>query len=332
MIENIVLQGAIYIILTMVLTIIIGKIGLPILTKIKVGQFIREEGPASHVAKMGTPTMGGWFFLIAITIVTLTSNLFLGGTPASIWFYLVTLLMYAAIGFIDDYLKVIKKQNLGLTSLKKLGLQVFMVILLFIIFPERFSDWTLHFLTFEVHVPITAYLLFAIIWFSGFSNATNVTDGVDGLLGSTALIAFLALAVIAVIQQSYGTAVFCFITIGALLGFLFFNRYPAKVFMGDTGSLALGALLAAVSIELHIEILLLIIGSVFVFETLSVIIQVSYFKYSKRKFGEGRRIFLMSPYHHHLELKGWTEKQIVLIFSIVGLLSAILSIMLVILT
>ena len=212
-----------------------------------------------------------------------------------------------------------------MNSSKAFLLQIASVIVLFIIFNSHFSDPTIQIFTYVLRVPMFLYVIFAIIWFVGFSNATNVTDGLDGLLGTTAAIAFSALGVIAIMQGAAETAVFCFIVVGSLLGFLVFNHFPAKVFMGDTGSLALGALLAAISIELDAELLLLFIGIVFVFETLSVMLQVTYFKITKKKYGEGKRLFLMSPYHHHLELKGNKEQQIVQKLSIVGLCGGLIA-------
>ncbi|MGL5043156.1 MAG: phospho-N-acetylmuramoyl-pentapeptide-transferase [Culicoidibacterales bacterium] len=312
--------------ITFIITVGIGAVGLPFLRKIKAGQFVREEGPASHIVKSGTPTMGGWFFIIAILVVSLASNAILGGTPESIWFYVVALLMYASIGFIDDFLKVVMKRNLGLTSWQKLFLQVIMVFVLFVVFRSHFADSTINLLIFQLKVPMLFYILFAIVWFVGFSNATNVTDGLDGLLTTCAAIVFFVFGVIAMLKNSGGTAVFCFIGLGAMIGFFVFNRFPAKVFMGDTGSLALGALFAAISIELELEFILLLVGIVFVVETLSVMIQVIYFKWTKRQTGAGKRIFLMSPLHHHLELKGDDEVTVVNKFTILGLIGGIIAI------
>lgn len=316
----------IHILAAFMVTLVIGFFGLPFLRKVKAGQYIRVEGPKSHAVKTGTPTMGGWFFIIAILIVTVLSNYFLDSTPVSSWFYVTTLFFYAAIGFIDDYLKVVLKQNEGLTSKQKFLLQIGMVLVLFVVFNSHFSDTSVQLFKWIIKLPLVLYIVFQVVWFVGFSNATNVTDGLDGLLATTAAIAFTALAIIALMGGNNGTALFCFIVVGSLLGFLVFNHFPAKVFMGDTGSLALGALLAAVALELDIEFLLLLIGIVFVIETASVMLQVAYFKYTKKKTGEGKRIFLMSPFHHHLELKGNKEQSIVLKLSLIGLAGAVASI------
>lgn len=316
----------IHVVISFIVTVIIGMVGLPILKKIKAGQNVREEGPESHLAKTGTPTMGGWFFILAILIVAISSNFFLEGTPESLWFYVTALIAYALVGFIDDFLNIVLKRNTGLTSKQKLILQVISVILLFVLFRNHFASPVINLIFWQLPVPLLIYVVFAAFWFTGFSNATNLTDGLDGLLGTTAAIAFTAFGIIAMIQNKMGTALFCFIALGGMLGFLVFNRYPAKVFMGDTGSLAIGALLAAISIELHMEFYLLLIGIVFVIETASVILQVIYFKYTKRKYGEGRRIFLMSPFHHHLELKGHHETKVVCMLGVVGLIGAALAI------
>jgi len=313
-------------IISFAVTLVIGVIGLPLLQKIKAGQYVRDEGPTSHQAKTGTPTMGGWFFILGILIVIVGSNFVIAGTPESLWFYIMTLVLYALIGFIDDFLKVILKQNLGLRGRQKMFLQIISVILLFLCFRDRFTNPTINLIFWQLPVPIAVHLIFSIFWFVGFSNATNLTDGLDGLLATTGSIAFLAFAIIAFMRGNAGTAMFCVVTIGALLAFLVFNRYPAKVFMGDTGSLAIGALLAAISIDMKMEFYLLLIGIVFVVETATVMLQVVYFKYTKRKYGKGVRIFLMSPIHHHLELTGLGETKIVLYLSILGVIGGLAAI------
>ena len=323
---NSILTIVIHIVITFSLTVIFGKVGLPILKKIKAGQNIREEGPESHQEKAGTPTMGGWFFLLSILTVAIGSNFFLQGTPVSLWYYVVALFAYATVGFIDDYLKIILKRNEGLTSLQKIILQILSVVLLFVLFKDHFARPVINLIFYHLSVPLVLYILFAAIWFIGFSNATNLTDGLDGLLGTTASIAFAAFGIIALMQDKFGTALFSFIVLGAMLGFLVFNKHPAQVFMGDTGSLAIGALLAAISIELHMEFYLLLVGIVFVLETASVMLQVAYFKYTKKRFGAGKRIFLMSPYHHHLELSGNSEINVVWKLSALGVIGAILGI------
>jgi len=312
-----------HLIIAFTVTLVIGAIGLPFLQKIKAGQYVRDEGPKGHQTKSGTPTMGGWFFILGILIVIVGSNFLIAGTPESLWFYITTLISYALIGFIDDFLKVILKQNLGLRGRQKMLLQVVSVLVLFVVFRNRFSNPTINLIFWQLPVPVLIHLIFSIFWFVGFSNATNLTDGLDGLLGTTAVIAFLAFGIIAFLLDNAGTAMFCSVTIGALLAFLVFNRHPAKVFMGDTGSLALGALLAAISIDMKMEFYLLFIGIVFVVETFTVMLQVTYFKYTKHKNGKGVRLFLMSPIHHHLELVGCGETSIVLYLSILGIIGGL---------
>jgi len=315
-----------HMVISFTVTLIIGVIGLPFLQKIKAGQYVRDDGPKGHQTKTGTPTMGGWFFVLGILIVVIGSNFFITGTPESLWFYITTLLSYAIIGFIDDFLKVILKQNLGLRGRQKMLLQILSVILLFMIFRDRFSAPSINLIFWQLPVPVFVYLIFCMFWFVGFSNATNLTDGLDGLLATTASIAFLSFGIIAFLTDNAGTAMFCSVSIGALLGFLVFNRYPAKVFMGDTGSLALGALLAAISIDMNLDFYLLLIGIVFVVETFTVMLQVTYFKYTKKKHGKGVRIFLMSPIHHHLELIGLPETHIVFYLSCLGILGGLTAI------
>jgi len=315
-----------HMLISFVVTCVIGAIGLPMLQKIKAGQYVRDEGPKAHHTKSGTPTMGGWFFILGILFVVVGSNFFIAGTPQSLWFYLLTLVSYAVIGFIDDFLKVILKQNLGLRGRQKLLLQIISVLILFLLFRDRFENPTINLIFVQLPVPVLVHLVFSVFWFVGFSNATNLTDGLDGLLGITAAIAFLSFGVIAFMLDNTGTAMFCSVTIGALFGFLVFNRHPARVFMGDTGSLALGALLAAMSIDMKMEFYLLLIGIVFVVETFTVMLQVVYFKYTKRKYGKGVRIFLMSPIHHHLELVGFGETKVVLYLSLLGIIGGLTAI------
>lgn len=318
------------VLLGFVTSAIIGKVGLPILKGLKARQEVREEGPEAHKSKSGTPTMGGWFFILAtlLSLFILSASKtvigFIGDSFSlgdSFFFLLSGLLFYAMIGFIDDFLKVVLKQNLGLRAWQKLVLQIVVVSFLVIFFQNLIKDTEVArdivILQWVIQVPFWVYVPFVVLIFLGTTNATNVTDGLDGLLSGCAAISFVAFAFIALMQNKIGVAIFCLVLSGALLGFLLYNKYPAKVFMGDTGSLAIGGLLAAVAVVLHAEFLLVIIGGVYVFETLSVLLQVVYFKYTKKRYGEGRRIFLMSPFHHHLELKGWNEQKIVRVFYIV---------------
>ncbi|MBB6175890.1 phospho-N-acetylmuramoyl-pentapeptide-transferase [Anoxybacillus tengchongensis] len=303
------------------ITVVLSPIFIPFLRRLKFGQSIREEGPKSHQKKSGTPTMGGLMILLSLSITTFMMNdVFFERTPQTYLLLFVTL-GYGLLGFIDDFIKVVMKRNLGLTSKQKLVGQL-LIALIFYFFFQHYSISTV------VSIPGTdmsidlgvAYILLIIFMLVGGSNAVNLTDGLDGLLAGTAAIAFGAYAVLAWNQGQYDIAIFSVAVVGSVLGFLVFNAHPAKVFMGDTGSLALGGAIVAIAILTKLEILLVIIGGVFVIETLSVIIQVISFKTT------GKRVFRMSPLHHHYELIGWSEWRVVVTFWAVGLLFAILGI------
>jgi phospho-N-acetylmuramoyl-pentapeptide-transferase len=295
------------------LAIIMGPLFIPILRRLKFGQQIRTEGPQSHQKKAGTPTMGGTIILLALSISFLRfSDL---NTEAVIM--LVAALGYGLVGFLDDYIKIAFERSLGLTAKQKLlGQFLFSSIVCYYLYrighstsiEIPFTDWS---------IPLgPLYYPFVIILMLGISNAVNFTDGLDGLLAGTSAIAFGAFTMIAMLISQPETAVFSAAMIGAVLGFLVFNAHPAKVFMGDTGSLGIGGGLAAVAILTHTELLLLLIGGVFVIEVLSVIIQVVSFK------TRGKRVFRMSPIHHHFELVGWSEWRIVITFWAAGLVFA----------
>ena len=313
------------IILTLVLgfltTVLLCPFFIPYLRKLKFGQSIREEGPQSHQAKSGTPTRGGIVILLSLTLATLVMSFKAELFSTETLLLLFVTLAYGCIGFLDDYIKVVKKRNLGLTAKQKLIGQIVIAVLFSIVyFQEGFSTELMipgiNF-TFELGY---LYPLLVLVMLVGASNALNLTDGLDGLLSGTSAIAFGAFAVIAYALGSMEIALFCLAVVGAVLGFLVFNAHPAKVFMGDTGSLALGGALAIVAILLKTEILLVLIGGIFVMEALSVILQVISFQTT------GKRIFRMAPLHHHFELKGWSEWTVVVVFWTVGLVLAILGI------
>lgn len=316
----------VYPVISFFITVIILPILIPYLHRVKFGQIQREEGLESHKVKTGTPTIGGISFLIATIITLLLMAIFDNSAQTNFYFLCIFVTFcFGLIGFMDDFLIVVKKNNEGLTPKQKLSLQL-AVALLFIILYSLMTQFT--FATAALVIPFTtlkiplsyAYIIFVMFWLVGFSNAVNLTDGLDGLATGLAIFSFSAFAFIAYQQQQVELMSFCLILVGSLVGFLIFNKYPAKIFMGDTGSLALGGILATVSIMLHQELLLLLTGIVFVAETASVMIQVSYFK----KTG-GKRIFRMTPLHHHYEKGGWKETKVVAVFWIVGLLAAILS-------
>lgn len=303
------------------LTVILMPLFIPLLRRMKFGQSIREEGPESHMKKTGTPTMGGLVYLIAIIVTVLLVALFTEGLTADILILLLVLFGFGLIGFLDDFIKVVLKRNLGLTSLQKLIAQIVIAVISFLLLNGTEFDTSVSIPFTDAAIELSVvYVLFIIFWLVGFSNAVNLTDGLDGLVAGTASIAFAAFGVLAIHQDENAVALFTFSVAGALLGFLVFNKYPAKVFMGDTGSLALGGALAMVSILLKQELLLLLIGLVFVIETLSVILQVGSFKLRKK------RIFKMSPIHHHFELSGWSEWKVVTVFWLVGLIAALIAV------
>jgi phospho-N-acetylmuramoyl-pentapeptide-transferase len=294
---------------------------IPFLRRLKFGQSIRDEGPKSHQKKAGTPTMGGIMILLSIVITTLVmTNIYLEPTVETFLLLFVTI-GFGLLGFLDDFIKVVLKRNLGLTSKQKLLGQIVISVIFYIVARSANLSTAVNIPGTDVEIELGIfYVIFLIIWLVGFSNAVNLTDGLDGLVSGTGAIAFGAFAVLAWYAGQFNVAIFSVAVVGALLGFLVFNAYPAKVFMGDTGSLALGGAIATIAILINAEILLIIIGGVFVIETLSVIIQVISFKTT------GRRIFKMSPLHHHYELSGWSEWRVVMTFWTVGLLFAILGI------
>lgn len=303
--------------LAFVLSERLGKVFIPILHRLKFGQTIRDEGPAWHKSKQGTPTMGGVIFIGAILIVVLfvmlVCQLFLpvkivtdadtGATITRLFAGIVMAIGFGVIGFLDDYIKVVKKRNLGLTSRQKLLMQIVLsggyALLVYLtggtqIHIPFYGVWTAGFW----FIPIAVFIIVAM------TNATNLTDGVDGLCASVSVIVCLFLLVLC--GHSFGYGVFTAAVAGAIAGFLVWNFHPARVFMGDTGSLFIGGVLCAVAFGIGRPLLLLPMGIVYFLETVSVMLQVSYFKLT-----HGKRLFKMSPLHHHFELCGWSENKIV---------------------
>ncbi|BAQ66092.1 phospho-N-acetylmuramoyl-pentapeptide-transferase [Geminocystis sp. NIES-3709] len=298
-----------------IVSAIFGYIVVPVLQKIKASQVIQEDGPQTHLKKAGTPTMGGIFFIPTAVIIGLITG---GFTHEVIAVGLVTL-AYGFIGWIDDWQILRKKTNMGLTPKQKLILQIgFAVIFCIWMYLSQPSSITNVYLPFNIILPLSFLFWFvAIFVIVAESNATNLTDGVDGLAGGTSAIAFLGLGILAV-ENHPDLLAFCLAISGGCLGFVVHNRNKASVFMGDTGSLALGASLAAVGILSQNLWALFIISLLFFIESLSVIAQVSYYKATKDQQGKGKRLFKMAPIHHHLELSGWTETQIVGAFYIIN--------------
>ena len=285
---------------------------------LKFGQAIREEGPQSHMHKKGTPTMGGISFIIAI-VISLIVAMFLDSSNIKYYvLFIYTTISFSIIGYIDDMLIVVKKKNDGLAPRKKLMLQILFSVIFYILVTFIYKDFNyIHIPVFDYNLNISYfYIIFLVFWQTGFSNAVNLTDGLDGLATSVTIITTSTFALLAYKENNFPVLVFCLTIVGALIGFLLFNRNPAKIFMGDTGSLALGGILAAISVILHKEVAFLFIGLVYILETLSVIIQVAYFKKT------GKRIFKMSPLHHHFELSGYGEVKTVYIFVVIAVISS----------
>ena len=285
---------------------------------LKFGQAIREEGPQSHMHKKGTPTMGGISFIVSIVISLIVAMFLDSGNIQYYILFIYTTISFSVIGYIDDMLIVVKKKNDGLAPRKKLMLQILFSVIFYILVTYIYKDINyIHIPGFDYKLNISyLYLIFLVFWQTGFSNAVNLTDGLDGLATSVTIITTSTFALLAYKENNLPVLVFCLTIVGALLGFLKFNRNPAKIFMGDTGSLALGGILAAISVILHKEIAFLFIGLVYILETLSVIIQVAYFKKT------GKRIFKMSPLHHHFELSGYGEVKTVYIFVAIVVVSS----------
>lgn len=314
--------------------VLMGPMIIPILRRLKFGQSIREEGPQAHLKKAGTPTMGGVIIMASLVLTAVPFSSFVlfnfdesrKMINADLFFLIFATLGYGILGFLDDYIKVVMKRSLGLTANQKLLGQLFIGLVLFWVLLEvRAIDNNYIFdLTIpgtDLNIQLTwLYLPLLLVMMIGSSNAVNLTDGLDGLLAGTAACAYGAYAIIGYLQSNYTVTIFSIAVVGALLGFLVFNAHPAKVFMGDTGSLALGGGIAALAVITKTELLLPIIGGVFVVETLSVMIQVTSFKL------RGKRVFRMSPLHHHFELVGWSEWRVVTTFWFVGFLLAALGV------
>lgn len=310
---------------------VIGKFLVPALRRWKAGQSIKEDGPTWHMSKQGTPTMGGLMFILATIIVVLVFNgpAILSGDWTSV-IVLVFALVFGAIGFLDDYAKIKKKENTGLTAGQKFLLQLAAAILFIVLLRKcgiLSPNLYVPFFGVELHLPWVVYLIFAVLVITGTVNAVNITDGLDGLSSSVTLpvCAFFAAAfgwAWVKWQQSgtAGMAVFAAALFGGLVGFLLYNHYPAKVFMGDTGSLFLGGAVCGMAFALDLPLILILVGIIYIIETLSDIIQVTYFKAT-----HGKRIFRMAPLHHHLEMGGWNEKKVVFVFASISLVFCILA-------
>ena len=304
-----------------VLSGVIGYFLLPVLRALKAGQSIREDGPIWHNYKAGTPMMGGLMF-IAAAILCLIGNVFTM-EDYSVFFVLLMALAFGAIGFLDDFFKMKYKRNLGLTSIQKFMLQLAIsAIFLYAMYKQGAMSSHLYIpfvdLTFKIH-PLV-YIFIAMFIMVGCDNAVNITDGVDGLSSSVTLPVMVFFTAAAVLKGKYDLALLPASLFGGLVAYLFYNWHPAKVFMGDTGSLFLGGIVCGLAFALDMPLILILVGFVYIIETLSVILQVSYFKIT-----HGKRIFKMSPIHHHFEMCGWKEVKIVLVFTAVSAVMCLLA-------
>jgi len=339
---------------SLIISLIIGKSIIHWLQNMQLKEVIRDDiGLDTHLSKANTPTMGGVIIILATLIPAL---LWMDMTSVYTWMIIFVMFVLGVVGFIDDYIKTVKKDKSGLHGWFKVGGQVFVGLILgsILYFWPGFDDFntlsTVPFLKdvnidyaffgeeygWLIYIPLVIFIITAV------SNAANLTDGLDGLLSGTSAIAGVILGIFAYVSGrtdfsdfldimylpgSGELTIFAASLVGGCLGFLWYNTHPASVFMGDTGSLAIGGALGALALMIHKELLLPIICGIFMVETLSVIIQTSYFKYTKKKFGEGRRVFLMTPIHHHYEKKGWSEPKIVVRFWIIAILLGIVSLL-----
>ena len=312
--------------ISFIVSIILGIIIIPILKKLKVGQIERDDGPQSHLKKQGTPTMGGIIMIITMLLVVTGLYVFFtinnqNDLANKILPVMLLIIGFGIIGFIDDFKKLVLKNTKGLKpSYKMIGLLIISVAyVLYLVYGLNLgTDTYIPIIKQYIEIPIYLYIPFAIVVILATTNAINLTDGIDGLSSSVSTIIITCLTIIAILTRQSELAIIGSVAIGGTLGFLMFNLHPAKVFMGDTGSLWLGGVISAMALYLKMPIILLVIALVPVLETLSVIIQVAYYKKT------GKRIFKMAPLHHHFELSGWKENKVVIIFSLITLVLCII--------
>ena len=318
------LQIILTLVISFAVTALVGKLLIPILRALKAGQSIKEIGPTWHQSKQGTPTMGGIMFIVGILAAVVISGWqnMLSGDFTHLYIFLFAL-VFGIIGFIDDYQKVVHHRNTGLTAPQKFVLQLaaaiaFLCLMRYIgvLTPNLYIPF------FQTHIvlPWVVYLIFAAFVIVGTVNAVNITDGVDGLASTVTLPVGAFFTVIAVLWANRSVGIFAAALLGGLLGFLLYNHHPAQVFMGDTGSLFLGGAVAAMAFACDMPLVLILVGFVYICETMSDIIQVGYFKLT-----HGKRIFKMAPLHHHFEMCGWSEKKVVAVFGFVSLLFCVLA-------
>ena len=308
------------IIISFAVSVILGPLVIPFLRRLKVGQTVRDDGPKSHLSKSGTPTMGGILILVGIVVA---SVFYIKDYPKIIPILFLTL-GFGLVGFLDDYIKVVLKRSMGLRAWQKMGLQI-LITGIFIFYIYQYTDISLAmkvpFMT-DTYIDMGWFnIIFMFIVILGTDTGANFTDGLDGLASSVTLMIAMFFTVVAMGTQSGIEPISCAV-VGALMGFLLFNVHPASVFMGDTGSLALGGFVAATAYVLQMPLFLAIVACIYVAEVLSVILQVGYFKITK-----GKRLFKMAPIHHHFELCGWKETKIVAVFTIITAIACLIALM-----
>lgn len=327
------------VVVAFILTAVLGVWVIPFLRSIKYGQTILDIGPKWHKSKQGTPTMGGLLFIAGITGGTISGySLLVGGVGGAMFSHmaldhmrivlgLLMALAFALIGFVDDYIKVVKKRNLGLSARQKL-VGMFLIAILYLLGLYVAGDHaTTVFIPFAGHLDLgMLYYPLAVVGIVYLVNVVNLTDGIDGLCTSVTFMVSLGCLVIASILRIEGMSVLSGALAGGCIGFLLWNFYPAKVFMGDTGSFFLGGMVVALAFGLGIPVYLIFLGIVYIIEGLTVMLQVAYFKLTRRRTGTGRRLFKMSPIHHHFEMSGWSESKIVVVFSLAQLAGCVLAI------
>ncbi len=309
------------VILSFLVSVVLCPIIIPFLRRLKFGQTVRDEGPESHLKKNGTPTMGG---LVILASILITSLIYVRRYPDIIPVLFMTL-GFGLIGFLDDYIKVVMKRSLGLTAWQKMALQ-FIVTVVFILYYFKVAEMDTGIMIpfmggMSFTMPVWLYVVFVFIVVLGTVNGVNFTDGLDGLASGVTAIVATFFTIAALILNPAITPITGAV-VGALLGFLLFNTYPARVFMGDTGSLALGGFVASIALMLHMPLFIVIVGLIYLIEVISVILQVGYFKLT-----HGKRIFKMAPIHHHFELSGYSETQVVAAFSVITALLCLVGVM-----
>ena len=303
-------------IIPLLLVLISGNPLIQVLKSLNAKQIVREDGPRDHIVKKSkTPTIGGLIFLVSVFFISFAVY-FLKKDYQTLDLVIVlsTTFIMAVLGFIDDYLKVLKKHNKGISGWNKLFIQLLVSLVIFYLYKGNLG---------------IIYLIWVFFIISGASNSFNLTDGLDGLLTSVSLVSFLGFSILLYKYNKPELALFSIIMLGALLGFLYFNKHPAKIFMGDTGSLALGGAIGSLAVVSKTELFLVCLATIPIIEALSVILQVTSFQFSKRFFGTDKRIFKMAPLHHHLELCGWKETDIVRIFFIFQLVCVLIGIIII---